>query len=110
LLSGVEAVSIALQHHTTGVYGAAMSEPRLPDLVRSFERYLRAPASAKMQIHPAALPLHLIDLALAEILPAMMRLGALGGWSDLKSQRLGALKLICRPVAGGTQALTSWAT
>jgi hypothetical protein len=72
LLSGVEAVSIALQHHTTGVYGAAMSEPRLPDLVRSFERYLRAPASAKMQIHPAALPLHLIDLALAEILTARL--------------------------------------
>jgi site-specific recombinase XerD len=42
LLSGVEAVSIALQHHTTGVYGAAMSEPRLPDLARSFERHLRA--------------------------------------------------------------------
>jgi hypothetical protein len=34
-------------------------------------------------------------------LPAMMRLGALGGWSDPKSHRLGALKLICRPVAGG---------
>ena len=34
-------------------------------------------------------------------LPAMIRVGALGGWSDWKSHRLGALKLICRPVAGG---------
>jgi hypothetical protein len=33
----------------------------------------------------------------------MMRLGALRGWSDPKSHRLGALKLICRPVAGGTR-------
>jgi hypothetical protein len=41
LLGGVEAPSIALQHHLTG-YGAAMSEPRLPDLARSFERHLRA--------------------------------------------------------------------
>jgi hypothetical protein len=31
----------------------------------------------------------------------MMRLGALGGWSDPKSHRLGALSLICRPVARG---------
>jgi hypothetical protein len=42
LLDGLEAVCIALQHHLTGVLRAAMSELRLPDLARSFERHLRA--------------------------------------------------------------------
>jgi hypothetical protein len=38
-----------------------------------------------------------------KLLTAMMRVAALGGWSDSKSHRPGALKLICRPVAGGVQ-------
>jgi site-specific recombinase XerD len=32
LLDGAEAVSIALQHHLTGVLSCRLSEPRLPDL------------------------------------------------------------------------------
>jgi hypothetical protein len=36
-----------------------------------------------------------------KLLTAMIWVGALGGWSDPTSHRLGALQLICRPAAGG---------
>jgi hypothetical protein len=36
-----------------------------------------------------------------KLLTAMIWVGALRGWSDPTSHRPGALKLICRPAAGG---------
>jgi hypothetical protein len=36
-----------------------------------------------------------------KVLTVMIRVGALRGWSDPTSHRLAALKLICRPAAGG---------
>ena len=38
---------------------------------------------------------------LQKLLTAMIRVGVLRGWSDSTSHRPGALKLICRPAAGG---------
>ena len=38
-----------------------------------------------------------------KVLTAMIWVGALGGWSDSKSHRPDALKLICRPAAEGFQ-------
>jgi integrase len=46
LLDGAEAVSIALQHHLTGVLSCRLSEPRLPDLAP----LLRAASPGREQV------------------------------------------------------------